>query len=161
MDSNNSEDKVWYPNLDGEEPSTIIFPYKSRSAGSTGEFSLSEIVRQHTNSRVATLNKQPIVEIESKQLYDVLGLLRALQYDVREYNASLASKSPNNESRYQSFRLQKVGVAFGVRFTSGERAEVQGLDDLIAHLEKAFIEAITQARNNLEQNMVDFDSLQE
>jgi hypothetical protein len=153
-------EKVWHPNevLTPTEDQTVTL-FETKGNG----FHLSAIVRKYTAARVQMVvqTREQIVKIEVDKLYDALGLLRSLQYDVAEFN-TITTETPKSEAKYRSFRLTRQAAAFGVRVPPlGTKIEVPGLDSLINYIEDQKQDLIAAARSNVESGVVDFDSLQE
>jgi len=154
-----------------EPPALVFYVQASSLRRNASDFSIEAVVRHNCNSRMQGQGKgkPSITKVDAAQLYDILGLLRALQFDVAEYNQAVEKHETmtSNERRYACYRLIQQAMALGVRLTAPWRqterkaVAVPGLDELIVYLENEFKERLDHAKNNLEQGVVDFDSLME
>ena len=116
------------------------------SEGGGNGFHLAPIVRKYTSARLqVTPGRGRITTVESNLLYDALGLLRSLAYDVNQFTSAAEGIRPPDmsagEVRYRCFRLARQASNFGVRLPRAGSAEggavcVPGLDVLIEFLEK-------------------------
>ena len=164
--SNVNKECVWRVDAEQEEG-------KDRSVtfyeGKGNAFHLSAVIRRYTAARIQVVRdraslrgSQQLVKIEVSKLYDALGLLRSLQYDVAEFNSVVTKEIPDALAKYKCFRLARQAAAFGVRMPPvGTKVEVAGLDSLIQFIEEEKKDLIETARANIEAGIVDFDSLQE
>jgi hypothetical protein len=133
-------------------------------------FHLGPILRKYTSARLAVLPGRRVTSVEFSLLFDSLGLLRSLQYDVSQFNrvAQCISDSVEmlpSELRYCCFRLNRQAAAFGVRLprigTSTSMVHVPGLDELVEFIETQFSAQILTSRTLLSGGVVDFASLSE
>lgn len=163
------KDKIWYPepaSNDNESTGTVIFNERKGN-----DIHLFTVIRKYTGATLVFIRrnavKTPVVKVELKRLYDALGLLRSLQYDVKQFNDAACSATDGimspGELKYACFRLSKQAAAFGVRLPPvGEgKVKVEGLDAFVQYIEDQHADMITAARSTIEAGMVDFDSLQE
>lgn len=96
-----------------------------------------------------------------RHLYHVLGKLRALQWSIDEYNAGIGSDQAYH-LRYRRVHTLNVLSGFGFQVASKEdRVEVDGLQALIAEVERLFAKDIAEARLLIAQQSITFDALQE
>ena len=171
-----------------EGKAIVVFNVKPQSLRrNTTEFSLEAVVRHYCQARIhgpTEIGRPSTTRLESGQLYDILGLLRALQYDIVQYNqvaaAYAATTEPQetpltmsrNERRYACFRLIHHALTLGVRLTppwlpregnkpASKLVHIPGLDELVTHVEQEFASRLEHGQRNLEQGVVDFDSLME
>jgi len=151
-------EKVWHPNEVTHHEDPTVTLYETKGNG----FHLAAVVRKYTAARVQVTGREQIVKIEVDKLYDALGLLRSLQYDVNEFN-SVTVETPKAEAKYRCFRLTRQAAAFGVRLPqiSAQKIKVPGLESLINYIETMKQELVEVARSNVASGIVDFDSLQE
>lgn len=105
----------------------------------TAPFSLTNAVRTYTGARLGTVTgtKGSVLQVELSDVYDILGMLRSLQYDVKLYNNSSSSGNNLNDSshsdslenewhesradpleRYARHRLERQAAACHVRLPS-------------------------------------------
>ena len=158
------ENEIWYPEPanDGEQQSGDIIINERKGNG----FHLYTVIRKYTGATLTFIRrnsvKTPVVKIERSKLYDALGLLRSLQYDVKQFNQATTDMAPA-VSKYACFRLSKQAAAFGVRLPriGEDTIEVPGLDSLVNYVEGEHKDIIEAARANIASGVVDFDSLQE
>ena len=132
--------------------------------GEGNEFHLSVILRKYTAAKMRVTRGVRKTVVSSAQLWDALGLLRSLRYDVDQFNAAAAlATEARSERRYLCFRLMRQASAFGVRLPPpGERlVQVAGLDELISHIEGWHAEQLAIARGTVRSGLVDFSSLAE
>lgn len=152
------------------EGNLVVFEDKPGNA-----IHLATVVRRITNARMSGSVGKKEVRTERQRLYDALGLLRALQYDVKLYNEAMALNSaPDAETadarharqsrvRVGTWRLLQQASSFGVRLPQADEGpvEVLGLDQLISTIESWYAEPIAHARRTVAEGAVDFDSLAE
>lgn len=131
-------------------------------------FHLGPVLRKYTASRLVIKGAKRSTIVELGTLYDALGLLRSLQYDVDQFNsaAAHASASPApslSETRYACYRLTRQASAFGVRVPrpGAGTVAVAGLDALVAYVEATHTDTIMRARALLAGGLVDFAALAE
>jgi hypothetical protein len=138
--------------------------------GGGNAFHLGPILRKYTSARLAVKGARRTTTVELPLLYDALGLLRSLQYDVAEFNSAAiaaAAGTPLSPSalRYACYRLTRQASAFGVRVprpgTPGATVDVPGLDALVAFVEAENADAIAAARGLIAGGVVDFPALPE
>jgi hypothetical protein len=162
---------IWHPfeqpDEDGcppnKEPSCIFYVQKGKT------LSLDVIVRQYCQGRIQsplTKGGPSLVMMETSNLYDVLGLFRALQYDVELFNSANNQGMPVSEQQYTSFRLYRQAVRMGVRLPlpwkqSDDPVVIPGLDALVSYLEAEHWQELQHATTTLQEGIVDFDSLME
>jgi hypothetical protein len=171
-----SPDKVWYPESEIlEEPVDKQLNNADQSCAEKiviedrkgNGFHLCTAVRKYTGATLTFVRIQsarvPVIKVDCHDLYDALGLLRSLQYDVHEYNSIKPTETNKTRIQYAAFRLQQQAAAMGVRLTppGTQLVTVPGLDSLIQYLETQFQDTITSARSAISSGMVDFDGLQE
>lgn len=148
---------IWAPLESKPEDEPKVIFHEGKGNG----FHLSAIIRKYTGARLQIKGIQKFVRIEVSKLYDALGLLRSLQYDVLQFNSVEESSDPN-EAKYACFRLSRQASAFGVRLPSiGTKIQVGGLDSLVSYVEDHNKTAIQVARDTIASGVVDFASLQE
>lgn len=160
-DHGEQEDLFWQP-LE-EEPEKVAFFVHARPKIPTN-FQLEPIVRQYCRSTIKPpLNGggPSVIVVDMEQLYDILGLLRALQHDVSLYNEGLASEFTPNDRRYALHGLQRQASYHRVKLVANERVEIPGMNSLVEYIESESKEKIEQAKTTLSQDCVDFGSLVE
>lgn len=176
----------------GRDHSPIVFFVRkgggsNNSDTSSSLLSLTDAVRKYTGGRLGTHGNNSavaVLQVDMNALYDILGMLRSLQYDLKLYNDSIRNIHNNENSKnvddegYACFRLEQQALACGVGTLGRHDANnniqsVEGLDALIAHIETCYCDRIAAARqyswdcneyninNNKSMALVDFDSLQE
>ena len=150
-------------------------PYRSSDEGvevdeGTGnDFHLAPVLRRYsTATKLAMRGPRRVTSCAWPALYDALGLLRSLQYDVRAFNsaheaAAAGAPLPPSALRYAAFRLARQAAAFGVRLPrpGAAAAAVPGLDALVAEVEARHAEPLALARALLAGGLVDFAALGE
>ena len=128
-------------------------------------FQLGPILRKYTSAKLTVKGIKRLTTVEFSLLYDALGLLRSLQYDVAQYNSAAQSSGElsSSELRYACYRLTRQASAFGVRVPRPGTAtvEVPGLQELVAFIEQRFADEIATARTLIAGGIVDFPSLAE
>jgi hypothetical protein len=138
--------------------------------GDGNSFHLGPILRKYTSARLTVSPGRRVTSVEFSLLFDALGLLRSLQYDVSQFNrvAQCIVNSVEmlpSELRYCCFRLNRQAAAFGVRLPrvghSTSMVIVPGLDDLVALLESQFSAQIIASKTLISGGVVDFASLSE
>ncbi len=133
-------------------------------------FHLAPILRKYTSARLTVSSRSRVTAVEFSLLYDALGLLRSLQYDVLQFNRANACEPESSdmlpsELRYCCFRLNRQAAAFGVRLPRARSSAhaaplvVPGLDDLVHFIESQFSSQIEAARTLIAGGVVDFASL--
>lgn len=140
--------------------------------GSGNAFHLGPILRKYTPARITVKGARRYTTVEMPLLFDALGLLRSLQYDVAQFNS--VSPRPDrthtqhtqptaSEIRYACYRLTRQAAAFGVRLPrpGTTTVEVPGLDQLVELVESHFAEQIAAARAMIAGGVVDFPSVAE
>jgi len=152
-----------------ETPTLIFYVQASSLRRNATDFSLESFVRHNTSARMQGQGKgkPSVTKVDAEQVFDILGLLRALQYDVSGFDkaANEGDTLSKNERKYACYRLMQQAMVLGVRLTppwqhQGDQAvTVPGLDDLVMYIEKLFHDRVTHAKTNLEHGVVDFDSL--
>mmetsp|Transcript_12653 Transcript_12653/g.41711 ORF Transcript_12653/g.41711 Transcript_12653/m.41711 type:complete len:727 (-) Transcript_12653:102-2282(-) len=128
------------------------------------EFHLAVVLRKYTSAKLAVSNGARVTRVEDSQLWDALGLLRSLQFDVEQFNVAAREPHSKAEVQYLCYRLMRQASSFGVRLPkAGEGlTAVRGLDALIAHIETCtHADALALARSTLSGGLVDFASLGE
>ena len=132
--------------------------------GTGNGFHLGPIIRKYTAARLQVKSGRQFTTVEFSRLWDAIGLLRSLQYDIQSFN-SLASHKTNtqSESRYHSFRLSRQASAFGVRLPRVGESHVSapGLDDLVALVESKNVHTMETAKAMIASGISDFESLSE
>jgi hypothetical protein len=138
--------------------------------GDGNSFHLGPILRKYTSARLTVLPGRRVTSVEFSLLFDALGLLRSLQYDVQQFNlvAQHISESKTmlpSDMRYCCFRLSRQAAAFGVRLpragSSSATAAVPGLDNLVQFIESQYCSQIEASRTLISGGVVDFASLSE
>jgi len=135
--------------------------------GSGNAFHLGPVLRKFTSARLqikAGARRNGVTTVELPLLLDALGLLRALQYDVAQFNAAAAAPPASASAlRYACYRLSRQAAAFGVRVprAGAAPAEVPGLDALVAHVEAQSAAQIEAARALVAGGVVEFAGLAE
>jgi hypothetical protein len=138
--------------------------------GDGNSFHLGPILRKYTSARLTVLPGRRVTSVEFSLLFDAIGLLRSLQYDVSQFNrvAQCITDSVEilpSELRYCCFRLNRQAAAFGVRLPRVGHATstvmVPGLDDLVAFIESQFSAQIIASKTLISGGVVDFASLSE
>ena len=127
-------------------------------------FSLGPILRKFTAAKLAVKGARRTTTVELSMLTDALGLLRALQFDVAQFNAATGAPRATSEVRYRAFRLTRQAAAFGVRVPRAGGADavvVPGLDELVDFVEAQAADRITAARALVAGGVCDFESLGE
>lgn len=149
-------------------PFTVVDDGIELEESEGNQFHLCVILRKYTAAKMAMRAGRRVTKVENQLLWDALGLLRSLRYDVDSFNAALptAGEPPRtrDEVRYLCYRLMRQASAFGVRLPkAGEgTASVPGLDALIAHIEGVtFPDELGVARATVRSGLVDFGSLAE
>lgn len=68
-------------------------------------FHLGPILRKYTSARlVVKTGRRGTTSVELPLLYDALGLLRALRYDVEQFNSAAAGDLPPSALKYACYR---------------------------------------------------------
>jgi hypothetical protein len=138
--------------------------------GDGNSFHLGPILRKYTSARLTVLPGRRVTSVEFSLLFDALGLLRSLQYDVQQFNLASRRTSDSvdmlpSELRYCCFRLNRQAAAFGVRLPrlapSSAPVHVPGLDELVEFVESQFHSQIEASRTLISGGVVDFASLSE
>lgn len=131
--------------------------------GGGNSFHLGPILRKYTSARMQVKGLKRFTVVEMALLYDALGLLRSLAYDVEQFNAASRGALSPSELRYACFRLTKQASAFGVRTPrpGAGTVDVPGLAELIAFLETRYADEIAAARGLIAGGIADFQSLSE
>jgi hypothetical protein len=133
--------------------------------GSGNTFHLGPILRKYTGARLQVKGTRKTTSVDLAMLYDALGMLRSLRYDVEQFNSAAGHEldMPVNEMRYRCYRLTRQAAAFGVRVPRPGKGtvEVPGLDALVALVEAVYADQITAARTLLAGGLVDFNALPE
>ena len=132
-------------------------------------FHLCVILRKYTSAKLAVKAGSRLTKVENPLLWDALGLLRSLRYDVNAFNSAAAvapggAARSREEVRYLCYRLMRQASSFGVRLPKPGEATVgvHGLDELIEHVEtRLFPEELAVARSTVRGGLVDFCSLAE
>ena len=129
-------------------------------------FHLSVILRKYTSAKLSFIGGRRRTVVEDKLLWDALGLLRSLSYDVKQFNtAADGGGRTRSETRYLCYRLMRQASSFGVRLPKAAEGvvAVDGLDELIAHIEThpKHKEHMEVARATVRSGLVDFASLAE
>lgn len=133
--------------------------------GSGNAFHLGPILRKYTAAKLTVMPGRRLTTVELSRLWDAIGLLRSLQYDVAQFNTAAvesASLAPST-IRYACFRLNRQAAAFGVRVPRPGEGQVviPGLDDLVNLVEKANQLQIETSQTMISGGLCDFDSLSE
>ena len=156
--------------------------------GSGNAFHLGPILRKYTPAKLVVRGARRTTTVEFPALYDALGLLRGLQYDVARFNAAAegctqaggaadaarettasdaAHAGPRllsgSQVRYACFRLTRQASAFGVRVPRPGYGTVcvPGLDELVTLVEAQYADTLVGARALLAGGVIDFTSLAE
>ena len=136
--------------------------------GALNGFHLGPVLRKYTNARLnMKTGRRGTTSVELPLLYDALGLLRSLQYDVGQFNAAAVAMGTAGMTpaalRYACYRLTRQASALGVRIPRGGSGtvDVPWLDPLITHIEGAMRSQLDAARGLLAGGIVDFDALAE
>ena len=131
-------------------------------------FHLCVILRKYTSAKLSVKAGSRLTKVENTLLWDALGLLRSLRFDVDAYNSAVIAPGeaarPREEVRYLCYRLMRQASAFGVRLPKpgDARVSVHGLDELLEHIEECvFKEELAVARGTVQSGLVDFASLAE
>eukprot|EP00977_Amphora_coffeiformis_P018012 scaffold6090_cov168-Amphora_coffeaeformis.AAC.2 len=155
---------VWQPHLDDTSNNTLVFFVERRST----TFRLEPIIRQICQAQVRPPirpGEPSVTTVEVTHLYDCLGLLRALQYDVQQYNQSILSgtttTSTDEEARYLSYRFQRQATAHGFKLMDGMHVEIPGLDELVSYLQERFADKIQWARTMMKEEALEYETLAE
>lgn len=114
-----------------EEPAVIFYVDVHRSSTQPRTtFCLADVVRKYTGARLQQQQADggkggSVLQVELTQLYDILGMLRSLQYDVQLYNNNASSfvavanttttTNAAAHARYCRYRLERQAVACNVR----------------------------------------------
>jgi len=131
------------------------------------EFHLAVVLRKYTSATLKVTAGRRVTRVEDNLLWDALGLLRSLRYDVEQFNEAArppAGGYSRSEIRYLCYRLMRQASSFGVRLPkAGEGVvAVRGLSELIAHVETSTsADALETARATVRGGLVDFASLSE
>ena len=134
--------------------------------GTGNTFFLAAVLRKYTSAKLSVKGAKRTTSCDFGTLYDALGLLRSLQYDVAQFNSAVSPSTPLtvSEARYATYRLSRQASAFGVRLpraSSGCSVTVPGLDALVALVESKYADALSGARALISGGVVDFASLGE
>lgn len=131
--------------------------------GSGNVLSLGPILRKYTSGRLQVKGIRRFTTVELSVLYDALGLLRSLQYDVAQFNSAVGAALGPSELRYRCYRLTKQASAFGVRVPrpGTSTVEVPGLEDLVKVIEDNYRDQIVTAQTLIAGGITDFASLAE
>jgi hypothetical protein len=142
--------------------------------GTGNAFHLGPILRKYTPAKLVVRGATRTTTVGLPALFDALGLLRSLAYDVARFNdaaaggedaaaASRPAAQTAGEARYGCYRLSRQAAAFGVRLPrpGTTPVEVPGLTALLDLVEMHFADAIAGARAVLAGGVVDFLSLAE
>lgn len=127
---------------------------------------LGPILRKYTAAKLNMKGARRVTTVEVAQLWDALGLLRSLQYDIAQFNSMAAAGQDNSPSalRYACYRLTRQAAAFGARVPrpgSGVLVAAPGLDELVSFVEGAHADRLAASRALLASGVVDFASLAE
>ena len=149
-------------------------PYRSTDEGvevdegAGNGIHLAPVLRRYTAAKLAMRGARRLTTCEWPALYDALGLLRSLQYDVRAFNSAHEASAagaplPPAALRYAAYRLTRQATAFGARLPRPGAAAVAvpGLDALVAEVEARHAEALALARGLLAGGSADFAALGE
>ena len=165
------------------EDATVVFAVQPNALRRPGQshLSLEAAARHYCQVRIQgptpKSRGRSTTHIAVTQLYDVLGLLRALQYDIQQYNTVVEDvqrrrqgqssatstttlpKLTKNERRYACYRLIHQAMELGVRLeppwqTTGATSssptlvKIDGLDELVTFVETTFASSrISPARS--------------
>jgi hypothetical protein len=137
--------------------------------GDGNAFHLGPVLRKYTAARLNVTPGGPgkpatkSTFVEFSQLFDALGLLRSMQYDVTRFNAAAAAAATMTQSelRHACYRLSRQASAFGVRLPRAGAGviRVDGLDELIRLVEDRYEAQIASARGMVTSGIVDFASV--
>ena len=177
--------EIWHPEVIDEndekkesplpEDGHLIFYVQASSLRKNAtDISLEAAVRQYFNARMQGMGKgkPSVTKVEAKQVLDILGLLRALQYDLKQYNSSIGSAQGKslswNERKYACYRLIQQALSLGVKLTPpwqtpaetpARPVVIPGLDALVVYIEQTFAATLAHANETIQHGVVDFDSL--
>lgn len=132
--------------------------------GSGNTFHLGPILRKYTSARLVVKGARRSTVVELSLLYDALGLLRSLQYDVEQFNSAAGDHAlSSSELRYRCYRLTRQASAFGVRVPrpGTSTVAVPGLTELVSYIESVYADALISARGLVAGGVVDFAGLAE
>jgi hypothetical protein len=152
------ENGIWYVEPGDEKDSSVVVILPEQRGNA---LHLHTAVRKYTGATLTvvfdetTRERQHVAKVEISKLYDALGLLRSLRYDVECYN------NVRPLTKYARFRLSRQAAAFGVRLDDDMVVSVPGLDSLITYIEQHYAESIATARTTIAAGLVDFDGLAE
>ena len=131
----------------------------------TNDFQLGPILRKYTAAKLTVKGMLRTTKVELTRLFDALGLLRSLQYDVAQFNTVCCAPTLTPSAvRYACYRLTRQAAAFGVRAprpNTGIVVRVPGLDDLLLYVEAAHANVIAASRSAIAGGAVEFDGLAE
>jgi AraC-like DNA-binding protein len=114
-----------------------------------------------------------VLHVTLEQIYDVLGMLRSLKYDLQLYNQSLNMLHPSPEDvarnasdsiRYLQYRFLKQVESCCNNVRMGPSSHpicIEGLHELIVFIEQYFRDRIADAKEQINNKQVDFASLTE
>jgi hypothetical protein len=128
-------------------------------------FQLGPILRKYTSAKMTVKpGGRRLTTVETHLIYDALGLLRSLRYDLNEFN-SVANRTDLDQSdiRYACYRLTRQASALGVRMprAGSGTVSIPGLDELMSFVEARYKEQIASAQALISGGVVDFQSLAE
>ena len=159
-----SNDEVWKIDkaVEGQPPNIIL------QEGKGNGLHLSVVLRKYTGARLQVKGyDNKFIKIDLPKLYDALGLLRSLQYDVDQFNSvsldDTDKDATTTTNKYKCFRLSRQAAAFGYRLPAAgtTKVEVLGLASLIEYIEQQNKPTIEAARQNIANGVVGFTDLQE
>ena len=139
--------------------------------GDGNAFHLAVVLRKYTSAKMSVTRGSRVTTVENRLLWDALGLLRSLRYDVQLFNSAVGASEGGGprsraEVRYLCYRLMRQASSFGVKLPKAGVGVVgvAGLGELIAHIEAGVSEHMAQlaiARETVASGLVDFASLAE
>ena len=133
--------------------------------GNGNSFHLAPILRKYTSAKLNVKGIKRLTTVDLPLLYDALGLLRSLVYDVEQFNyaADNVTTLSTNEIKYCCYRLTRQASAFGVRVPrpGTGKVDVPGLTELITFIEAHKADELVTAQTLLKNGIIDFQSLAE
>ncbi|KAL7542096.1 hypothetical protein ACHAXR_013216 [Thalassiosira sp. AJA248-18] len=140
---------------------TVAFP---SSRGGQNMFPLTDLIRkmaqtvQKTSQFAVGFSEMVLDELT---LYHALGALNGVQFARDEYNTTIGAKHMDKELLH-SKRHGFVEMATSIGMTlpnDSTRVDIEGLDDLIQHIETVNHDELDRGRSLLKDGYYDFDSI--